>query len=74
MAASNNLASHLSHRERIYVIPKGIGRADYVAIFMTGNNTNANEKVALQQVQNDAKYEEYFASKQLRLFRKKIID
>lgn len=33
VAASNNIAAHLSHREYIYVVPHGVEKADYVVYY-----------------------------------------
>lgn len=33
VAASNNVAAHLSHREYIYVVPHGIDKAEYVVFY-----------------------------------------
>jgi uncharacterized membrane protein len=70
ITASNNLASHLSERERVYVIPNGIGSADYVALYKQTNNTNSSEMAALERVEDDLTYEKYFENSQIVLFRK----
>jgi uncharacterized membrane protein len=70
ISASNNLASHLSHRERTYVIPQGIGKADVVAIFKTPNNTNQKDAETLRRTREDIRYKKYFESQQLVLFRR----
>jgi uncharacterized membrane protein len=72
VSASNNLASHLSERERVYVIPNGIGTADYVALFKTANNTNSSEATALERVENDVSYTRYYENSQIVLFQKTI--
>lgn len=33
VAATNNIASHLSHRDYIFVLPFGLDRADYIVIY-----------------------------------------
>lgn len=37
VAASNNIGSHLSHRQNIYTIPFGIDKADIVALLLDDN-------------------------------------
>jgi len=71
VSASNNLASHLSERERIYVIPNGIGEADYVAIFKSFNNTNEKDTATLAEMRANTSYVQYFENSQIALFRKK---
>jgi uncharacterized membrane protein len=70
VSASNNLASHLSHRQYIYVIPQGIGQAEYVAIFKTPNNTNNKDAETLKELRVNRNYEKYFESRQLVMFRR----
>jgi uncharacterized membrane protein len=33
VSASNNIGAHLSHRDKIYVVPNGINDADYIAFY-----------------------------------------
>lgn len=59
VAASNNLASHLSNRESIYVVPAGIEQADYVAFLQ--KNLPSQDKLPveaqlIQQLKNDPAY------------------
>jgi len=54
ISSTNNLGSHLSHRENIYTIPQGMDRADIVMFLMRG--ANDQEKRTLNQIQNDPDY------------------
>lgn len=72
VSASNNLASHLSEREAIYVIPRGIGLADYVAIYKPQNYTNVEDMVTYENLLTNPFYEKYFENSQIALFRKKV--
>lgn len=71
VAASNNLASHLSEREAIYVIPQGIGKAEYIAIFKKFNNTNTHDVQILENLRENPDYQKYFENSQVILFKKK---
>jgi uncharacterized membrane protein/uncharacterized membrane protein YbhN (UPF0104 family) len=33
VSASNNIGAHLSHRDKVYVVPNGINEADYIALY-----------------------------------------
>ncbi len=54
ISSTNNLGSHLSHRENIYTIPQGMDRADIVMFLMRG--ASDQEKRTLNQIQNDPDY------------------
>ena len=47
IAASNNVGSHLSHRQRIYTIPNGIDKADYVIFLL--NDPSAQPSLPTQK-------------------------
>ncbi len=55
VSASNNLASHLSHRKNIYVVPYGIGQADKV-LFLITKSANEYEKKALENILQDPNF------------------
>lgn len=46
VAATNNLGSHLSHRQRIYTIPQGVDKADIIAFLL--NDPSAQPSLASQ--------------------------
>ncbi len=71
VSASNNIASHLSERERIYVIPNGIGQADYVVIYKGRSNTNAKDSEILTDLRNNPIYEPYFENNATIFFKKR---
>lgn len=56
ISASNNLGSHLSHRNRIFTIPVGIEEADQV-MFLITKGTNQKEKDALLNIQLNSEFE-----------------
>lgn len=55
VSASNNLASHLSHRKNIYVVPYGIDQADNV-LFLVTKSANEYEKKALEVILKDPNF------------------
>jgi len=71
--ATNNIGSHLSHRERIYTYPKGIDEAD-VIIFLLKNPDREKEEVESIQVlsRNNNYYIDYRIDKFI-VFRKKAM-
>ncbi|MBI2031079.1 MAG: DUF2079 domain-containing protein [Candidatus Levybacteria bacterium] len=59
IAATNNLGAHLSHREKIFVIPNGIEQANY--IFFLLNDSYALPSLKFQiQLANDLKNDKNF--------------
>lgn len=48
ISASNNLGSHLSHRRQIYVVPKGIDKADRVLLLIRNSSTQEEKKILLK--------------------------
>lgn len=52
VSASNDLGSHLSHRETIYTVPAGIDRADVIVLILTDPKAIA----AYQKVMKDPHY------------------
>lgn len=57
VAATNNLGSHLSQRQRIYTVPIGIGKADIIAFLLTDPKAFISEK---QMVENLKQNNEYY--------------
>ncbi|MGH7204446.1 MAG: DUF2079 domain-containing protein, partial [Candidatus Levyibacteriota bacterium] len=54
VAGSNDVGSHLSHRDTIYTVPAGIDRADVVVLILT----DPKAKDAYNKVQKDPHYQE----------------
>ena len=54
VAASNDIASHLSLRETIYTVPYGLDKADVVALLITDKQT----KDAFLKVSKESNYHE----------------
>lgn len=77
IAATNNLGSHLSHRQRIYTIPNGIDKAD-VIIFLL-NDKNAQPSLPAQRAMaatltHDPNYIELFQEEDFIAFAKKSLN
>lgn len=71
VSASNNIASHLSEREDIYVIPKGIGKADIVILYRPYNGTNSKDTKVLEEMKRNDLYEQYYENSVAVFFRLK---
>ncbi len=58
ISASNNLGSHLSHREKIYTIPIGVDKADIVALLTdpTTQGADSTSQKLAQRLRNDPNY------------------
>ena len=73
VAASNNLGSHLSHREHIYVVPLGIDQADMVVLFLTDPWSIKRDTELLAKLKQNPQYEliaehnRFYAFKKLKL-------
>jgi uncharacterized membrane protein len=76
VAATNNLGSHLSHRETIYTIPIGIDKADIVAFLLNDRfaqpSLNAQIKMA-QDLKSDKNYVKIFEQGDFIVFKKRGI-
>ncbi|HVZ12106.1 MAG TPA: DUF2079 domain-containing protein [Patescibacteria group bacterium] len=65
VAASNNIGSHLSHREKIYTIPNGIDQADVVVLLLNDSFAQPSldeQKKLAARLKKDARYKELFES------------
>ena len=76
VAASNNLGSHLSHRQNIYTIPVGIDKADVIAFLMT--DPGAQPSVAFHEnliakFRKDPKYVIWYEKGPFIVFRRAIL-
>ena len=74
IAATNNLGSHLSHRQKIYTIPVGIGEADVVLFLL--NDKFAQPSLAAQikianKLRTDKNYVEVYKHGAFIVFEKK---
>lgn len=61
VAASNNLGSHLSQREYIYVLPRGVEEADLVFL-LTGDwyESGSMQGKLVEKLQNDSNFEQIY--------------
>lgn len=53
VAASNNIAANLSHREHIYVLPQGVDQADMIIFLLTTSYTNDRENKLIESLKKD---------------------
>ena len=67
VSASNNIGAHLSQRQKIYTIPKGIGIADYVVIYLSKDEKTQQ---SFKKVSEDGRYLLIFSDKTFYMFRK----
>ncbi len=59
VAASNNVGSHLSQRQRIYTVPLGINKADVIVFLLTDSEVLPSlkaEKQMVQRLKSDPNY------------------
>ncbi|HEX8966216.1 MAG TPA: DUF2079 domain-containing protein [Patescibacteria group bacterium] len=74
VAATNNVGSHLSHREKIFTIPVGIDQAD-VLVFLLNDKfaqpSLAAQKEIVKNLQKDKRYVELFNHGDFIVFKKK---
>lgn len=60
VAASNNIASHLTNREYLYILPLGIDQADYIVFYLTPSQSAeslATDQQLVQKLINDPSFE-----------------
>jgi len=67
IAATNNVGSHVSQREKIYVLPSGIDTADMVIFLRIGSE----EKPLVQKMKNNPNYELTLEKGEFIVFEKK---
>ncbi len=74
IAATNNLGSHLSHREAIYTIPVGMNKADIILFLLNDPfaqpSLNAQKQFA-KQMEHDKNYIEVFKKDDFIVFEKR---
>lgn len=73
VAATNNIGSHLSERQRIYIIPTGIGKADIIIFLLTDPRTLASEVQLVDKLKQDNNYYLELEKDKFIVFKKKHI-
>jgi uncharacterized membrane protein len=56
VAATNNVGSHLSQRQRIYTVPNGIGKADVIVFLLTDPQALILEKKMVENLKQNHDY------------------
>jgi len=59
VAASNNIASHLTNREYLYILPLGIKNADFIVFYLTPSQPADSleiDKKLVEKLNNDPHY------------------
>lgn len=69
IAATNNVGSHISQREKVYVLPLGIDAADMAILLRIGSE----EKPMIQKLKNNSNYELVIEKGEFFVFKKKTI-
>ncbi len=74
VAATNNLGAHLSHRQRIYTIPTGLNKADYIVFLL--NDPTAQPSLDAQikmagELEENKNYIELYRLEDFVVFKKK---
>lgn len=72
VAATNNLAAHLSHREILYTIPNGVGKSEYVAFLLndwTAQPSLEAQKKMAEDLKNNNQYKVLFEKNNFILFK-----
>jgi len=76
VAATNNLGAHLSHRQTIYTIPIGIGKADVVVLLLNDKFAQPSpkeQKNLANNLKQDKNYVEVFEKDDFIIFKKQGI-
>lgn len=71
VAASNNIGSHLAHRELLFTIPLGVEEADYVIFLLTGGESDNRELEIIKKLEKDKRYEKIRDINNFLVFKKK---
>jgi uncharacterized membrane protein len=69
VSASNNIASHLSHRRNIYVVPQGINNSDWV-IFHRPEKGNIEEKRSFEDIKENEDFKLIFTEQNFYVFKR----
>lgn len=76
VAATNNIGSHMSHRQKIFTIPTGIDQADIVVFLLTdkyAQPTLAAQRQMVEKLHNNKQYVELFRYNDFAAFKKRGI-
>lgn len=76
IAATNNLGSHLSHRQRIYTIPVGIEKADVVAFLLNdpfAQPSLQQQKQMVANLKNNSSYKLVFKEQDFFVFERQKV-
>ena len=75
IAATNNLGSHVSHRQHLFTIPVGIDKADVIMFLLNSNSSHSlgEEKEIVNNLKNDKNYIEVFKKGDFVVFKKRSI-
>jgi hypothetical protein len=73
VSASNNIGSHLSERQNIYTVPKGLDEAEYVVFLLANPTDSKNEKQMIQNLKQNPTYEIIVEKEEFIIFRKQGI-
>ena len=73
VAATNNIGSHLSERQRIYIVPTGIGKADIIIFLLTDPRTLISEEQMVDKLKQDNNYYLAVEKDKFIVFKKKHI-
>ncbi len=73
VAASNNVGSHLSQRQKIYTVPQGIGKADIIVFLLTDPSTIKSEQEMIQKLKLNNDYYLDLEQNEFIVFKKKGI-
>ncbi|HYK08088.1 MAG TPA: DUF2079 domain-containing protein [Candidatus Eisenbacteria bacterium] len=76
VASSNNVGSHLSHRQRIYTIPNGLDSADIIVMLTNDQYAQPSllaQKEMVLQLQQNPQYVQLFQLQDFSVFKKKNV-
>ncbi len=76
ISTTNNLGAHLSHRQKIYTLPAGIDKADYVLFLLkdpTDSLSNKEEAELVEKMEKNLNYQKVFVNGSFVVFKKKIL-
>src|SRR3989344_410399 len=75
VAATNNLGSHLSQRQKIFTIPIGVGEADYVVFLLNDPFAQPSleaQKELAEKLKQDTRFEILYEKKDYIAFKRKL--
>jgi len=74
VAATNNIGAHLSHRQKIFTVPIGIDKADFIVFLLDDHFAQPSLKAQyemVERVKNDKNYVEILAIENFIVFKKR---